>query len=149
MLGISLLMLISDIRGKIMRYWIIVFCLVVGCTSANLQSSYAYDLEKWIGYPENELFNAWGMPDRMFYVTANEKVVTYLSTTSKSVNMPYGQQIYYSGIDGGSKWWNSLFGPPLPKQPDIYYCKISFIIRNGVVSNFNFNGDNCIIKNAV
>ncbi len=145
MLGFFELVIISDIRGENMKYWILAFYLLVSCTTANINTSYSDDLEKFIDYPENELYDVWGMPDRMFYVTSNIKVVTYLSMSNKVVNMPYGKQIYYSGIND-NRWWNRLFGPPKADEPDIYYCKTSFIIKNGIVTNFNFNGDACVVK---
>ena len=79
MLGFLMLVIISNIRGENMKYWILAFCLLVSCTTANIKTSYSDDLEKFIGYPENELYDIWGMPDRMFYVTSDVKVVTYLS----------------------------------------------------------------------
>ena len=126
-----------------MRYWIIAICLMFGCTTANLSSTYSDDLQKWIGYPENELFDALGLPDRLFYVAQNEKIAVYVSIYDKPINMPYKGQIYYSGINENNHWWNRIFGAPKLKQMEPYYCKTSFVIRNGIVTNFNLNGDNC------
>ena len=129
-----------------MKYLMIVFCLITACAMDNIQTSYNDDLDKFIGYPENELYDILGIPDRMFYVTNNEKVVTYLSFKKKTLNKPYKRQIDYSGINEDNHWWNRLFGPPQPKQPNLYYCKTSFVIKNGSVNSYSFNGDYCVAK---
>ena len=130
-----------------MKYaiWGIVL-MMTGCQLYGAENNYSTQLQKWVGRPENALYQSWGLPDKIVPVTPAEKLVVYVTTTSQGVENPYSEQLYYQGM-GDDDWWNDLYGPPVFNQPQVYYCKTSFVIKDGVVVNFNFNGDNCVYDN--
>ena len=130
-----------------MKYaiWGIVL-MMTGCQLYGAEDNYSAQLQKWVGQPENALYQSWGLPDKIVPVTSAEKLAVYVTTTSQGVENPYSEQLYYQGM-GDDDWWNDLYGPPVFNQPQIYYCKTSFVIKEGIVVNFNFNGDNCVYDN--
>lgn len=129
-----------------MKKYLVLFGIIVllnACTFWNGNNSYSSYLEQWVGKSEYQLYQAWGQPAHVFYVSPYEKIVTYITTNSSGSNSPYGNQVYYGGM-GEEHWWDSIFGPPPAQQPDIYYCKTSFTIQNGFIINLSFNGDDCV-----
>ena len=88
------------------------------------------------------LQQAWGYPANVFYVTPDEKVVTYIKFGSRAFNgetRPYNSEVAYSAIETPD------FGMPNTPRYSNYYCKTSFTIRNGTVVNYGFNGDDCVV----
>ena len=116
--------------------------LLVACKSVE-NNSYSNILQSWVGHSEYQLFNTWGKPDNVFFVTPDKKIVTYVRIYSVGQSDVYSNQLYYQGMED-RRWWNDLFGPSREKENDIFYCKINFVIQGGVITGYNFNGDNCI-----
>lgn len=104
--------------------------------------TYGETLQPWVGQSEERLIQSWGIPHDVFYVTPNEKVMTYLEVSSKPLNNdpePYsGSEVNYPAIATPD------FGFPNQPQYTNYYCKTTFTIQNGVVVNYGFNGDDCV-----
>ena len=123
------------------------FVMLVLLTACQLfggsENSYSNYLQKWMGKSEYQLYQSWGRPANVFYVSPYEKILTYITTNSSGSNSPYGNEVYYEGM-GEEHWWDSIFGPPEAKQPQIYYCKTSFTVQNGIIVNLSFNGDDCV-----
>ena len=127
------------------RFVLALFLLfVVACSSVS-SSAYENELQSWIGKSEYRLYQVWGAPADVVYVTPNKKVITYVKTSTKGSNAPYENQLYYQGMGNNDSLWDKLFAPPAQKQTNWYYCNTSFIIQNGVIINYNFNGDNCVV----
>lgn len=126
----------------VLSFW----CLLAACALGG-SATYSEQLQQWVGRPEYQLYQEWGAPIQSFYVTPYEKVVTYVRTSGYGSNNPYSNQLYYQGMDPEDGWWDKMFGPPAEKQSRNYYCKTSFTIRNNVIVNFNFNGDDCTANN--
>ncbi len=123
----------------------IIIVLLLAACSGNGRGSYANELQSWVGRSEYQLYRSWGQPANVFYVAPNQKVVTYVTSSTQEDNNPYSHQLYYGGMGEDNSWWDKLFGPPgAGEQPKIYYCKTSFVIQNSVIVNFNFNGDDCV-----
>ena len=110
------------------------------------EQSFTGEMQRWLGRPEGQLYQVWGAPANVYNVTPQEKVLTYVRTSSRGRRNPYGNEIYYDGT-GEAHWWDEIFGPPAQNQPQQYYCKISFVVRRGIIVNYNFNGDNCVVNN--
>ena len=118
---------------------LVCLCTLISCTMN--RRSYGDTLQPWIGQSEERLQQSWGMPHNVFYVTPDEKVVTFLRISSHPLNgnkKPYANEVYYPAIATPD------FGFPGQPQYTTYYCKTSFTIRNGIVVNYSFNGDDCI-----
>lgn len=123
------------------------FCLLAACSMFKGGDSYSEQLQQWLGRPEYQLYQVWGYPAQSFYVTPYEKVAVYVRTSASGHSNPYDNQLYYQGMDGEDSWWDKLFGPPAEQQPRNYYCKTTFTIKNGMIANFGFNGDDCTLNN--
>ena len=119
---------------------------LVGCVSTN-HVSYSNVLQSWMGKTEYQLYSVWGMPANVGYVSPNKKLLNYVKVSNKGRQDVYDEEIYYKGIDNTS-WWNRVFGPPRPQTNSKYYCKTSFVVENGIIIGFNFNGDYCIAKKS-
>lgn len=118
--------------------------LLAACTSFwSSNRFFENEVQQWIGRSESQLYQAWGAPNQTYDVTAQEKVLTYVRRSDHGSRSPYGDDVYYDGI-GESRWWNRIFGPPASEQPQVYYCRVSFIVRGGYVVNYQFNGDDCV-----
>ena len=115
--------------------------LLLGCQHVDKNQIYNHNLSHWLGWPETKLYAVWGQPTQVFYVMPNEKVVSYLKSTTNGT--PNDSSFWSSGF-GITSLWDKMFEPPaMWEQPPLYYCKTSFVIKNGVVAQYNFNGDYC------
>lgn len=123
-------------------------CGVAACSNINGVNStnYLSELQRWVGRSEQQLYTSWGEPAEVIYVTPEEKVVTYITTSSNGTPEPYENQFYYQGI-AGDDFADSLFSGPInEEQFGPYYCKTSFVIQDSIIINYNFNGDNCVLN---
>lgn len=93
-------------------------------------------LNVMVGTSQDNLIDNWGFPDENFTVNPETQIFTYIVYAPKGKENPYSNQVVYKAID------NNNYG--LPQYNQSYYCKISFIIRDNIVSSYNFNGDNCV-----
>ena len=125
-------------------YLFLIVCVLGGCSIFGQTRSYSAELQQWVGKNEYQLYNVWGAPTHIYYITPDKKMIVYVSDTSQGVNNPYVNQLYYQGMNPDNEWWDKIFGVPEKRQPDVYYCKTSFVVQNGIVVNYNFNGDNCV-----
>ena len=121
-------------------FYVICWFCIVSCAATS--QNYAQKLQPWIGQPETRLLQAWGNPHNVFQVSPNEKVITFLRIASNGHKDAYGNQIYYPAFSSSNFW---IPGPD-DQQNNTYYCKTSFTIRNGVVVNYNYNGDYCVAR---
>lgn len=126
------------------KFVLALFLLFVGACSSVNSSGYGNELQNWIGQSEYRLYQTWGAPANVVYIAPNKKVITYVKTSAKGSNTPYENQLYYQGMGNNDSLWDKLFGPPAQQQANWYYCNTSFVIQNGVIINYNFNGDNCV-----
>lgn len=111
------------------------------CAACSSLPTYSETLQPWIGQSEQRLRQSWGTPHNVFYVTSQEKVVTYLFVSARPRNdnsHPYSEEFYYPAVAAPD------YGFPAQPQYTNYYCKTSFTIRNGIIINYSFNGDDCV-----
>lgn len=116
------------------------FLLLVLLLSACVAPMPSYDdqLRAYVGLSAEGLYDRWGLPNNEFYVDDNTKEVTYVKINPAGDSEPYAGQMYYPAMS------TEAFPGPNPDNISIYYCKISFIIRNNIVSSYNYNGDDCV-----
>lgn len=118
--------------------------LIASCAGTNGAIQYQETLQQWVGMPELSLYDSWGTPTTVWNVDAQTKVVTYISQENAAIN---GNTDPYDGVgidENGIPQEN--FGESLwDDQNNNYYCKTSFVITNGEVVNYNFNGDDCVV----
>lgn len=124
-----------------MKKFLMLLLILGGCQNVDQARIYGENLSHWVGWPEVQLYKAWGRPTQVFYVDVNEKIVSYVRSSQNGNNI-YGN-IGQHGFSL-SNWISGWFEPPVMRQqPPLYYCKTSFVIKNGVVMQANFNGDYC------
>ncbi len=121
---------------KKMRMWL-PLVLLAGC-AYNGNTDFASSLDSWVGNSPTMLIEQWGTPNTQSAVNADTQIYTYMLQSNGGEQDPYQNQVVYSAIDAENVGTNSDENP-------IYYCQVSFIINNGVVSSYNFNGDNCVV----
>ena len=119
-----------------MRIIVMLMLLIVGACAV---SNNAYDekLQKWIGQPEYELYERWGMPDDVFYISNNRKIITFTRISKQHRNNAYSEEINYQAINSGYQSNNQSY-------PD--YCRTSFTVTNGYISDYTFSGDYCVAR---
>lgn len=119
-----------------MRYVsMFLFLLLAACAA---KPNYNQTLQQYVGVSEVTLQEEWGVPNNMLYITPDEKVVTYLKIDNGPIGgntEPYAGEVAYAPIATPN------YGIP---QHNTYYCQTSFTIRNGMVVNYSFNGDDCV-----
>lgn len=55
---------------------ILIVLVILGtaaCSGINNSAGYSAELQSWIGRSEYQLYNSWGQPANVFYVTPYEK----------------------------------------------------------------------------
>ena len=120
---------------------ILILLLLSGCVSYNAVN-YENQLNPFVGVSSQQLIRSWGTPANVQPVSANEEIYTYIDVTNApngGDTDPYSDEVYYPAIA------TSSYGI---SQPDNnYFCKTNFIIKNDIVVNYNYNGDDCVSKN--
>ena len=115
------------------------FLCLSACVSQPTAARYEDELSAWIGQSEDNLYAEWGYPNVTYSVGPDSFIATYSQQYSKPVagdTEPYAANMTYSAMEVPS------YG--LPQPQGIYYCKTSFVITDGVISDYNFNGDDCV-----
>lgn len=123
---------------KIFTLACFVFCLSA-CATQPTAARYEDELSAWIGQSEDNLYAEWGYPNTTYSAGPDGFVATYIKLYREPVDgdtEPYADDMTYLAMQVPS------YGLPTPQG--IYYCKTSFIIRNGIVTDYNFNGDDCV-----
>lgn len=127
-----------------MRYLMLLsFILVSAC--ANTTDNYGQKLQNYVGVSETVLISDFGMPDNVQSIVPGEQLYTYMQVDNVPVggnNEPYAGQIAYGEFG---------MNPNLPANPNPsnnYYCQTTFTIQNGIVTDFSFNGDDCVVEDS-
>lgn len=89
----------------------------------------------FIGQSEQILFESYGTPDSVYNITPDTYVWAYLKKNPIPKQNPYTSEFLYQG------WQNPQYG--IPEVQTTYYCTYYFTIRNAIVTNYSFNGDDC------
>ena len=120
-----------------MKKYLLSVLIVLSACSVN--KNYDLSLQKWIGQSEYSLLTQWGQPNNVIGLDANSYIYVYekISDTPFDDNKyPYEGELDYQ-YSAGPKYGYSQI-------QQIYYCKTMFTIRNQVVINYSFIGDDCV-----
>lgn len=113
--------------------------LLSGCHNVGYASSeYNQKLNGWLGKSSAELYADWGTPYQILPLGNNAVEVSYYSSESSPIDnnfAPYADEMSYDAMTQPN------FGLPTP--PPLFYCKTSFTVVDGVVTDYTFNGDDC------
>jgi len=93
-------------------------------------------MDRWIGKTEAEGLMAFGTPSSVYTADNGIKYVQYGSkrTTADSISATTN---YYSGSSKTS--FTNISGTT-------YWCKTTAEIKNGIITNITFRGNNCLAK---
>ncbi|MBQ7633455.1 MAG: hypothetical protein IJS88_05015 [Alphaproteobacteria bacterium] len=113
--------------------------VITGCQDVDYVSSkYQQKLSEAVGKSAAYLYASWGEPQQITPIADNAYLATYYSSESKPIDgnyHPYGSEMNYAAMAVPN------YGLPLP--PPLFYCQTTFVIRNNIITDFNFNGDDC------
>jgi len=117
--------------------------LLMGCVSDH--NAYNTQLQNWVGMSQEMLYESWGTPNKELYLSPNQKVVTYIQIDEDGAidgdTTPYqGYEVQYNAIATPD------YGFPSDNN-QTYYCQTSFTITNGEITDYTFNGDDCVLPN--
>lgn len=116
-----------------------VMILIAGCHIMSPSAAYEQKLQPWVGKSAEELYDNWGTPNQTTQIDDNTIMVTYNEMTTSPIDgdfEPYADELNYEALAVPS------FG--LITSSPLYYCRTSFVLKNDVVTDFNFSGDDCI-----
>ena len=114
----------------------LIILLLSACQSS--EETFSEKLNVWVGNPPQTLVSSWGMPNNQTTVDEDTQIYTYVLQSSSGNNTPYPDQFAYSATETNNLGEN-------PNIDSSYYCNISFVVRSGIISSYNFNGDNCLV----
>ena len=110
-----------------------------GCQKVgHAHSQYQNKLAHTIGKSASSLYSYWGQPQQMIPVADDTYLAVYFASESQPIDNdyhPYESEISYAAM--------AVPNDGLPTPPPLFYCKTTFVIRNNIVVDANFNGDDC------
>lgn len=127
---------------KITVYFFLIFSIfIAGCaTNRATTANYEKILNSWIGASEDKLIAKWGVPDKV-YQNNNKKYLVY--SRQYTSYTPGTAPRYYST-------YNSITGAvtttPVGGTSGYtihYHCKTTYTIENGVITNWQWQGNDC------
>ena len=113
--------------------------LLAGCNITSPNATYEQKLSQWKGKTAEQLYDAFGTPNQTSPIDDNTIMVTYNEVTNSPLDgdfEPYADELNYEAMAVPS--YGTMALSPL------YYCQTSFILRDDVVVDYNFNGDDCL-----
>ena len=115
---------------------------VSGCQKRYAYAAYREKLGNWVGRNSEALFDYWGKPQTVEDIDANTRAVTYYQTEKRPSYYgftPYLEEIQNKTMDvaGDMGYGDGRKAPPS------YYCRITFVIHNNLVSEYNYDGEDC------
>ncbi len=123
------------------KIWSLLLVLVIvsGCSWFKMsKNTYSTKLGDWIGKNAQLLYDKWGFPQHTTPVDANTYILTYFASEDEPIDgnlEPYADDLSYDAM--------SVPNYGLPIAEPLYYCKTSFVVRNNIIVDYNFNGDDC------
>lgn len=118
---------------------IIVILSLTACSIMSPSVSYEQKLQPWIGKSAEQLYDTWGTPAQTTPIDNNTIMVTYNQITNSPIDgdfEPYADELNYEAMAVPS------FG--IIASSPLYYCSTSFVLKNDVVTSYNFSGDDCL-----
>lgn len=115
------------------------FLLLCGCHKIGYSNSvYQNKLAPWIGKSADSLYEQWGTPATTQQIDDNTILVSYYQSESQPIDndfQPYESEMNYDAM--------AVLNYGLPTPSPLFYCQTLFTIRNGIVVDYSFNGDDC------
>jgi hypothetical protein len=122
-----------------MKRYLLVMWLVLLCSCAT-QAKYQAVCNSWLGSSEESLISSWGIPNGGSYSTDSTKYLTYIN--SSNIVIP-GQAPTYQTTIYGNTAYTTQYGGSAPTTVN-FHCTTTFTVKDGVISNYSFRGNNCV-----
>lgn len=116
------------------KIWFILLA-VTACHSFG-SDNYNQKLSTWMGRPVQALISHWGEPDSQFSINRDTMALVYVKSEKYGAFEPYRDTLNYEGISS-PQYGYSMYKP-------VYYCRTTFSVRNGIIVDYAFEGDDCI-----
>lgn len=112
--------------------------IIGGCQNLNDSQAYNRQLQKWRGQSASELYSDWGTPQQTVPLGNDSVMVSYYRAEDEPTDdefMPFDSEMYYDALT------LPYYGiaPELP----LFYCQTSFVIKDGIVIDYTFTGNDC------
>lgn len=121
------------------------FLVVLSVSSCQKRYAYAAYREKmgeWVGKNSEKLFDYWGKPDDIKEIDPNTRTVTYYQKEKRPAY--YGFTPYLEKIQDKTAEVAEEMGYKTEKKiTPSYYCRVTFVIHNNIVSEYDFDGEDC------
>lgn len=119
-------------------YLICGLLLAGGCQILNDSKAYNSQLQKWRGQSASMLYADWGTPQRTVPLNGDSIMVSYYRAEDDLTDnefAPFDSEIYY----------NTLTLPyyGMAPEPPLFYCETSFVIKDGIIVDYSFSGNDC------
>lgn len=106
-----------------------------GCQKRYAYAAYRERLGEWVGKNSETLYDHWGRPQTLEDLDANTIAVTYYQT---------GKQEEYRGFAPYMEQVKNADSKNVKNSvPLSYGCKVTFVIHNNLVLEYDFEGNNC------
>ncbi|MDO4184404.1 MAG: hypothetical protein Q4D11_04110 [Rhodospirillales bacterium] len=113
--------------------WVFLLLLVAGCAS---QEKYAQMLSNYVGFDEEELISRMGPPDSVYELNKSTKYLTYKRA-----------QNYYNPPSATTHFWgNTAYTDFHGGYEQRLWCNTTFTMKSGRVTDYRFEGNNCLAK---
>lgn len=118
---------------------LIALAFIVFLSACTSSAEYAAMMDGWIGKTERELVTAWGVPDKIYDVDKDTRMLAYVE--SRQVSYP-GTFSTCLGGRGGHFGYHNCVGS-VPPGSESYYCETTFLLAQGRVSKWGTKGNGC------
>jgi ketosteroid isomerase-like protein len=110
---------------------------LAACATAE---KYEAVLNSWIGHTESELVSKWGPPDSVYVAPDGTRHLTYRSSRLVTVNGTPPR--FTSTVIGDTVYTQQTGGTPGATYN--MKCTTVFAIRNGRITNWRYEGNDCV-----
>lgn len=110
---------------------------LVGCMTTE---QFSQNMNSWIGIEESVLIQNLGVPSKSYIDSQDNKYIVYESESTVNVA---GTPATYTTQKIGNTYQTYKSGGVEPSQINLR-CEVTFQLRDGVVLNWNSNGNNCV-----
>lgn len=124
---------------KKIAYIFLLAAVLGGCKGPEYKyTSYQQKVGDWVGKDANFLYDRWGKPNKVESTGVDSMQVTYYQTDY----IPENNVINPSVREFGQEVMAMIYEEP-HTPPEKYSCETIFMVRNGVVVDYKFDGDGC------
>lgn len=113
-----------------------------GCQKRYAYAAFRERIGEWVGKSSESLFDYWGKPDVIKELDPNTRTVTYYRREKRPAY--YGFTPYLEKIKDTTAEVAEDMGYETEKKTiPSYYCRVTFVVHNNLVSEYDFDGDDC------